>query len=206
MMLCGICCLFVTVVLVYLLHSTNHHWVITTFHHEWPNKASAGCDRSREEEKRSVWFPHSCREEEWGMHQLQTMALYPRQWLTHKHTHSLTKHRHMHTCVHTSTHKHTHTQLIKMSCPQFGVIGNKCVANLLTNGSNMSRRRWGEEMEETISFKLTQLHRGAVPSACYWTGLFILMTHMQYKHTHILTHNTQTYATLLTLLSTYLFT
>lgn len=79
---------------------------------------------------------------------------------------------------------HKYTQLIEMSCPQFGVIGNKCASNLLTNGSNMRRTRRREEMEETISFKLTQLHGEAVHSASYRIGLFILMTHTVQAHTH----------------------
>lgn len=93
----------------YLLIYKTHHWIINTFNHEWHNRASADCDRSREGEKKNVWFPHSCREEQWGMHQLQTMALYPCQW--HINTHSLSKHivAWMHISPQTDTHTHTQT-------------------------------------------------------------------------------------------------
>ena len=108
-------------VLLYLLRYTSHHWVITTFHHGWPNKASAGCDRSRERGKRGAFdFLTAAERREWGMHQLQTMALYPHQWLTHRnththtdthtHTHTLTKHRHIHARIRTSTQTDTHSR------------------------------------------------------------------------------------------------
>lgn len=121
---------------VYLLHPTNHPWVIATFHHEWPNKASAGCDRSREGEKRSVWFPHSCTEEEWGMHQLQTMALYPAQWLTHTNTHTLTNKTQTHTCMHahkyTNGHTHINFGALVFPLPSWTTTGSlrECVATL----------------------------------------------------------------------------
>lgn len=92
------------------------------------------CDRGREGEKRSVWFPHSCREEEWGMHQLQTMALYPAQWLTHKHTltNKTQTHTYMHT--HTSAQQHTHTNFspLVFQLPSWTTTGSQreCVATL----------------------------------------------------------------------------
>lgn len=65
-------------------------------------------------EERSVWFPHSCREEGRGMHQLQTMALYPCQWrATHSTTHTYT-HKHSHTHPHTHTHTNTNIQTLEL--------------------------------------------------------------------------------------------
>lgn len=37
-----------SVMLTYLLHDRTHHRFIATFGHEWPNRASAGCDRGTE--------------------------------------------------------------------------------------------------------------------------------------------------------------
>lgn len=64
----------------------------------WHNQRAVTEVKRRE--KRSVWFPHSCRGEPRGTHQLQTMALYPCQCLPN--THSLTKYRHQLAWMHTS--------------------------------------------------------------------------------------------------------
>lgn len=83
--------------------------IVTTFHHEWPNKASAGCDRGREGEKSSVWFPHSCREEEWGdAPAADNDSLSPP--VTYTHTHSLTNK------TQTLAYTHTHTQTLGLLC------------------------------------------------------------------------------------------
>lgn len=37
-----------SVMLAYLLHDRTRRWSIATFGHEWPNRASAGCDRGTE--------------------------------------------------------------------------------------------------------------------------------------------------------------
>lgn len=81
--------------------STNRHRVIVTFLRGWHNRRAVTEVKTRE--KRSVWFPHSCRGEQRGTHQLQTMALYPCQCLPN--THSLRKKkkdRHILAWMHTS--------------------------------------------------------------------------------------------------------
>lgn len=63
--------------------------------HEWPNRASAGCDRGAETEgrrgKRGAFDFRTAAERRGAeMHQLQTMALYPCQWCAHAPLHTAT--------------------------------------------------------------------------------------------------------------------
>lgn len=109
-------------------------------------------------EKRSVWFPHSCRREQRGTHQLQTMALYPCQCLPN--THSLKKK----TKKNTDAYLHECTRAHKLwsSCISTPFMDNKrrlesvCVCARVPSRSSSPRTQLSASLSP-ISGKLTFL-------------------------------------------------
>lgn len=137
-----------SVTLTYLLHDRTHHWFIAAFGHEWPNRASAGCDRGTEggREERLI----SSQLQRGGVRDapaadngsLSLPVACNTLYYTHIHTH---KHSHTRARTHTHKHKHTNFGALVFPLPSWTTKDSlrECVATLFVCArTNCSNKTW----------------------------------------------------------------